>query len=109
MSRRLHISLAISKDHSYPKPGGIASDNQPNSTMPGPHVSDIGHVNDDIIIDGDISSEPDSTWSIGRRIVELGVLAEALKSCNQCCIPPHIHHAIGINTYGLAAILRVIL
>lgn len=72
VSRRLQIRLAISKDHSYSKLGYRASDNQPNSTPPSPHVPDIGHVNDDIIIDGDISSKPDSTWSTGRRIMELG-------------------------------------
>lgn len=61
VSKRLRIRLATSKDHSYTEPGGIASDNQPNSTTPAPHVPDIAHVNDDIIIDGDISSEPDNT------------------------------------------------
>lgn len=100
--------MAISKNHSYSKPGCITSDNQPNSTTPAPHVSGIGHVNNDISIDGDISSEPDSTCSTGRRIVKLGVLAKALKSCNKCDIPMHLYHAIGINTYGLAAILKVI-
>lgn len=114
MSWRLRIRQAIKKDHSCSKPGGITSDGQPNSPTPVPHnpnvTPDIGHINDDIIIDGDVSSEPDSTCSTGRQIEKLLVVAETLKSCDKCMWRPfYLHHTVGINTYGLAAFLKVIL
>ena len=46
-------------------------------------------------------------WREGRRVVELGVLADALKACNRCGMPLQLFHAVEIKTYGLAAILKV--
>lgn len=52
-------------------------------------------------------SVTDNDWSVGRRVVELGVLAEALKGCKICGTPLHLHLTVGIQTYGLAAIFKV--
>lgn len=46
-------------------------------------------------------------WRQGRRVVELGVLADGLSGCKLCGIPLHLSHAQGIITYGLSAILKV--
>ena len=48
-------------------------------------------------------------WREGRRVVELGVKADALKACSECGMPLQLRvfHAVEIKTYGLAAILKV--
>lgn len=46
-------------------------------------------------------------WTEGRRIVELGVLAEGLRACQMCGLPLQLAHATTIQTYGLSAILKV--
>ncbi|XP_062569599.1 uncharacterized protein LOC134231630, partial [Saccostrea cucullata] len=50
-----------------------------------------------------------TTWTEGRRIVELGVLAEGLRACQKCGLPLQLAHATTIQTYGLSAILKVFL
>ena len=46
-------------------------------------------------------------WRVGRRVVDLEVLAEGLQSCQQCNTPLHLHQTLNIITYGLSAILKV--
>ena len=46
-------------------------------------------------------------WREGRRVVELGVLADASKACNRCGMSLQLFHTVEIKTYGLAAILKV--
>lgn len=65
----------------------------------------LSDVTDDIIID---ESEPrtDLDWTKGRRVVELGVIAEGLRACEECGVPLHLSHCVGIVTYGLGAFLK---
>ena len=76
------------------------------------HVSqndqpDISYVESEIKIgNNDIQIDD---WRQGRRVVELGVLADGLSSCKQCGVPLHVSHAQGIITYGLSAILKGII
>ena len=49
----------------------------------------------------------DDSWSSGRRIVELSVLAKALSGCVKCGLPLQLAHGIDIVTHGLAAIIKV--
>ena len=46
-------------------------------------------------------------WREVRRVVELGVLADALKARNRCGMPLQLFHDVEIKIYGLAAILKV--
>ena len=48
------------------------------------------------------------TWRQGRRVVELGVLADALSGCSSCRQPLYLSSTQEILTYGLGAILKVI-
>ena len=65
-------------------------------------VPDIGDVADDLVVETN-----QECWAEGRRVVELGVLAEGLKGCKKCGNPLQLHHTSKILTYGLAAILKV--
>lgn len=47
------------------------------------------------------------TWRQGRRVVELGVLADALSGCSGCRQPLYLSSTQEILTYGLGAILKV--
>ena len=47
-------------------------------------------------------------WREGRRIVELGVLADGLKACTECGLPLQLGHTTSIQNFGLSAILKVI-
>ena len=67
-----------------------------------PTLSDIA---DDVIID-ESEFRTDLEWSKGRRVVELGVIVEGLRACQNCGVPLHLSHCTGITTYGLGAILK---
>ena len=41
-------------------------------------------------------------------MVELGVLADALSACKNCGFPLQLNSCIGIFTYGLASILKIV-
>lgn len=90
-TRRWHIRRTVA-DHVY-------------SSEP-KHIDfrDISFLGDDVFVGQSVT---DKDWSVGRRVVELGVLAEALKGCKICGTPMHLHHTVEIQTYGLAAILKV--
>ncbi|XP_062590039.1 uncharacterized protein LOC134251653 [Saccostrea cucullata] len=46
-------------------------------------------------------------WSEGRRIIELGILANNLKECKRCGQPLHLSDCVGETRFGLAQILQV--
>ena len=47
------------------------------------------------------------TWEDGRRVVELGVLAEGLEACSVCKEPLQLKNIIEEKRYGLASLLYV--
>lgn len=47
------------------------------------------------------------TWADGRRVVELQVLAEGLKSCSDCNQPLHLRNISSEKRYGLASVLTI--
>ncbi|XP_069109309.1 uncharacterized protein [Argopecten irradians] len=49
----------------------------------------------------------DNSWRTGRRIVELGALAEGLAGCKLCGNPLHLTNCLGERKFGLAHILLV--
>lgn len=53
------------------------------------------------------TSRVDNQWRSGRRIVELGVLADGLAGCKKCGLPLHLHHTTGIINYGVSALLKI--
>ena len=52
-------------------------------------------------------TERKNQWRVGRRVVELGVLADGLKGCNLCGQPLHLSSCIGEQKYGLAHVLQI--
>ena len=46
-------------------------------------------------------------WREGRRVVELGILADGLRGCKKCGLPLQLSHATSILTYGLASLIKV--
>ena len=58
----------------------------------------------------DQDSDPEvslSKWTIGRRIVELGILADGLKSCNPCKKHLMLENCIDETVNGLGSILYI--
>ncbi|CAG2200542.1 unnamed protein product [Mytilus edulis] len=51
---------------------------------------------------------PTDDWRIGRRVVELGVIADHLQQCKHCGLPLSLHNIIDIKTYGLGSVLKVL-
>lgn len=46
-------------------------------------------------------------WREGRRVVELGVLAEGLAACAFCFVPLHLRDCVDIYDFGLASVLHI--
>ncbi|VDI08996.1 Hypothetical predicted protein [Mytilus galloprovincialis] len=54
-----------------------------------------------------LSTSPEISWQDGRRIVELDVLANSLRSCKMCTIPLQLHNTEGEKRQGLGSYLSV--
>ncbi|CAG2255558.1 unnamed protein product [Mytilus edulis] len=66
-------------------------------------------VNEEIIeIDGSNITADFSEWRVGRRLVELGVLADGLAACKKCGLPFSLQNCSTINSHGLTAILKIV-
>lgn len=46
-------------------------------------------------------------WRCGRRLIELGVLADGLSACKKCGLPLQLSHCQGITNFGLSAMLKI--
>ena len=70
---------------------------------------DISIVTQEEIVDfnGNNISPDIAAWRDGRRIVELGVLADGLSGCQKCGLPLSLQNCVSINTHGLAATLKI--
>ncbi|XP_071168369.1 uncharacterized protein [Mytilus edulis] len=70
-----------------------------------PDISNVIH--EEVIDEDDINITPDTDeWRKGRRVIELGVLADNL-DCKLCGLPLHLKHAVKINECGLGSILKI--
>lgn len=101
-------SAQISVEHNYANTGNVTSSRSLpdlNNVVADEEVDDGNADTDDSDDCG--SKQPSIPWDSGRRVVELGVLANALASCKNCTNPLQLSHATSMRTYGLAAILKV--
>lgn len=89
MQRQLSSEL----DHSY----NLSSENQDP-------VYNVSRQED---IVSDCTSDVELEWRTGRRVVELGTLANGLKACQLCSQPLHLINTVGERKFGLAQILKV--
>ena len=72
------------------------------------------HVND-LLFSGTLVSEEDDlgtwkktqAWRMGRRVVELGLLADALDGCKYCGVPLRLSNCSQETRYGLSSILHI--
>ncbi|XP_069140965.1 uncharacterized protein [Argopecten irradians] len=56
---------------------------------------------------GPVSSDQDSSWRVGRRIVELDVLAKGLEGCSQCGTPLALKNTTRETRFGLGSSLHI--
>lgn len=87
------------RDHIYctQKPSTIGNDVDQGSTY-----ADLELGKDMFICTGE-----DFSWKNGRRVVDLGYLAEGLSSCASCNNPLSLHCCINEKRYGLGSYLDV--
>uniref|UniRef100_A0A8W8NYC9 Exonuclease domain-containing protein n=1 Tax=Magallana gigas TaxID=29159 RepID=A0A8W8NYC9_MAGGI len=105
-------SAQISEEHNYANAGTCNATSSLSLNLPDLNNIVADEEVDDVKADTDDSDDCESKhssmpWDSGRRVVELGVLANALASCKNCTNPLQLSHATSIRTYGLAAILKV--
>lgn len=105
-------SAQISEEHNYANAGTCNATSSLSLNLPDLNNIVADEEVDDVNADTDDSDDCESKhssmpWDSGRRVVELGVLANALASCKNCTNPLQLSHATSIRTYGLAAILKV--
>lgn len=67
---------------------------------------DISHVEREEEVESADTKEC-KDWRLGRRIVELDVLAKGLSACGKCGLPLNLDHTKEIQTYGLGSLLKV--
>ncbi|CAG2232154.1 unnamed protein product [Mytilus edulis] len=72
-------------------------------------VPDISNIVHEEVLDNDGNNlTPTDDWRVGRRVVELGVIADHLQQCKHCGLPLSLHNTIDIKTYGLGSVLKVL-
>ncbi|XP_048749762.1 uncharacterized protein LOC125647095 [Ostrea edulis] len=67
-------------------------------------------IQDEVTVFDDVHSPVDDDktgWRVGRRIVDLGVLADGLRACQLCQLPLHLHNCVGEKKFGLSQILEI--
>lgn len=71
-------------------------------------------IQEEVIVCGDEVDEdsfvPDENtydWRVGRRIVELGILADGLRACKLCQFSLQLHNCISEKKFGLSHILNI--
>lgn len=64
-------------------------------------------IDDEMIEEAQASTQEESTWKDGRRIVEIGYLAEQLEHCANCEKSLHLVDCNDERIYGLGSILYV--
>ncbi|XP_063446744.1 uncharacterized protein LOC134726274 [Mytilus trossulus] len=86
-------------DHAY-------TTSYPSSSYKQPDLSNF--INEEVIDENNVNITSDDSWRNGRRVVELGVLADHLAACKQCGLPLSLQNCLNITTCGLAAVLKVL-
>ncbi|XP_062614363.1 uncharacterized protein LOC134276103 [Saccostrea cucullata] len=56
---------------------------------------------------GSIDNDKAYDWRVGRRIVELNVLADGLRACQLCQSPLQLHNCVNEKKFGISQILQI--
>uniref|UniRef100_A0A8W8NXR6 Mutator-like transposase domain-containing protein n=1 Tax=Magallana gigas TaxID=29159 RepID=A0A8W8NXR6_MAGGI len=98
----------IAETHSYSK---IASTNE---TIESDDCYSVDNVPVDleeieIVYTENVIDSPrlEKDWRCGRRLIELGVLADDLSACKKCGLPLQLSHCQGITNFGRSAMLKI--
>ena len=77
--------------------------------IPGQANDVVNHVvrQEEVSAGFDTSNTDSEQWRVGRRVVELGALADGLKGCELCGQPLHLTNCVAEKKFGLAHILQV--
>ena len=77
--------------------------------IPGQANDEVNHVvrQEEVSAKFDTSNTNSEQWRVGRRVVELGTLADGLKGCKLCGQPLHLTNCVAEKKFGLAHILQV--
>jgi hypothetical protein len=67
----------------------------------------VGHVTRQFDDVHPSSDDGQIEWRVGRRIVNLGVLADGLRACQLCQLPLHLHNCVQEKKVGLSQILGI--
>lgn len=62
---------------------------------------------DEVDEDSFVPDENTYDWRVGRRIVELGMLADGLRACKLCQFPLQLHNCISEKKFGLSHIFNI--
>ncbi|XP_061186114.1 uncharacterized protein LOC133195733 [Saccostrea echinata] len=102
----LHHSYSYSENSDSDRPKENTCDTV-CSTVDGASLPDVASF--DVVCSEHEKNNPrlDKDWRTGRRIIELGVLADGLSGCKKCGLPLQLSHCMGIITFGLAAMLKI--
>lgn len=89
-------SAQISEEHNYANAGTCNATSSLSLNLPDLNNIVADEEVDDVKADTDDSDDCESKhssmpWDSGRRVVELGVLANALASCKNCTNPSNCH------------------
>ncbi|VDI69790.1 Hypothetical predicted protein, partial [Mytilus galloprovincialis] len=86
-------------DHAYTTSYSSSSYKQPDLS---------NFIHEEVVDENNVNITSDDSWRNGRRVVELGVLADHLAACKQCGLPLSLQNCLNITTCGLAAVLKVL-
>nr|XP_034322437.1 uncharacterized protein LOC109617730 [Crassostrea gigas] len=98
------------EDHSYSRTDrsqtSYEDTNEPNVDSVNHQIEVPRPAGCNVIINAE-NSGYDTSWREGRRVVELGVLADGLAGCKECGLPLQLSHTQGIRDCGLGSFLQV--
>ncbi|XP_065925337.1 uncharacterized protein [Magallana gigas] len=98
------------EDHSYSRTDrsqtSYEDTNEPNVDSVYHQIEVPRPAGCNVIINAE-NSGYDTSWREGRRVVELGVLADGLAGCKECGLPLQLSHTQGIRDCGLGSFLQV--
>ncbi|CAG2254568.1 unnamed protein product [Mytilus edulis] len=87
--------------------GKVFNNSRQNLTKSVVIVNEMSCPSETLLPSQENDSNSTLAWRDGRRVVELGLLADQLKACKNCYSPLYLHNCTKEQRYGLGSILYV--
>ncbi|XP_063412530.1 uncharacterized protein LOC134722744 [Mytilus trossulus] len=87
--------------------GKVFNNSRQNLTKSVVVVNEMSCPNETLLPSQENDSNSTLAWRDGRRVVELGLLADQLKACKNCYSPLYLHNCSKEQRYGLGSILYI--